>query len=122
MTDRGNVHIKSEPGLGIADIGRAFDVAQVVEPGDAEQARLGGEHVEHLIEREVRLRKDRGQGEDVEVADAVVLRKARLRLIPMLVASDLPCSIAHKDELPPKWQEMILASSRPSKVAIRPVM
>ena len=42
--------------------------------------------------------------------------------MPRLHATDWPFRIAQSDELPPRWHEITLRSSRPSSSGIRPAM
>src|SRR5262245_26027758 len=78
VADRGDEDVAGQLGLRITPGCSVFDVAQVVEAAEAQQPGPVRQVVEELLQRLARSAHERGQGERIEVADAVVVRQAGL--------------------------------------------
>ena len=80
VADRVDEDIEGEPRAGVASGGRLLQVADVsAQAADAREARPARQQVRHRVGVEPSLLHHEQRGEHVEVADAVVLRQARLR-------------------------------------------
>ena len=73
-------HIERQSGPRVALGRRFFQIANVAaDAAQAQQPALLGQRVEHFVQRLARRLHDHGNRERIEIADAVVVRQARLR-------------------------------------------
>src|SRR5262249_40132922 len=83
LADRRDEDLQGQGRLRVSGVGLELDVAEVA-PRAAQAFEAGGirERVQDLVERLPRLAEEGGEREDVEVADAVVVREPRLGAHP----------------------------------------